>query len=283
MNWSAYILVGGVCLTILGAGCSAQTDTDYSGEPLATLSGHVVTGEVTTDEKLVAAVVWTTRDGGVVGLMAATAPLQGDFPANFKLDLVQPPPPEAFHLDDNGEDESLDVAQGVIAAVPASRVGGVIKEEDIAGVAMDYGLIYFQEDAEFDGDPSWAAAHTLNVDAAPGYQLFSIKREMNKEYLECTHAGLCTKHQPPNAQDDYVFERCVSVLDDPITCTFYTDPSSDEEKAEDEECSKLWQEAHPVDGMTDCGMPWSWPKNEEGLNASITITMGKKLHNWLND
>jgi len=247
---------------------------------MAVLHGHVVVDGPVPKEPLVAAVVWLTYDRYVGGFLAVSSPLEGEFPSNFTVDVVQPPPPEAFgHANVEG-DERFDFVQGVIAAIPADHVGKELAEEDIAGIAMDYGLVYFKPDADFsESAPSGAMAHSYNLSPSPGYHLFHIEREVDQEYLECLYAGLCVDRVPSSLDSEFDFKRCLATIEEPILCTQYSEPTTEEQLAADSECSQLWREMR----TGECEFPWSWPKNDDGLDASIMISMGKGFQHWKND
>ncbi len=288
--WSARTLgtrgaaSGGLAILTWGAmgiGCSPQADTHYRGEPLAVLRGQVITDGEPSDEELVAAVVWLTTHRQVGGFFAASAPLQGEFPASFQLELVEPPPEDAFGYIFEEGDQRTDSLVGVIAALPKRHLGKPIKEEDIAGVAMDHGVLYIRDDADIQYGYASAAVSQFNVPAEPGFHLFKVKREVDQEYLECRYGGLCVEVVPSNLGDDYDFERCLKTLDDPEVCTDYREPENDEQRAATQACSELWQEMRGA--SHECSFPWSHPMNNEGFDASVAISMGLSFQNWLQD
>src|SRR5688572_18255149 len=84
------------CLPIASAlfACSSQVQSDYPGEPIATLRGEVTAKAANLEAipDVSAAIVWSQVKPEFVG---ERVDVQGSFPASFKLDLFEPPPAEA--------------------------------------------------------------------------------------------------------------------------------------------------------------------------------------------
>lgn len=89
------------CVTLLAslAACDSRADQDYRGESLLHLEGRVVLADESAPEGLVPAVVYSTR----TGLELVDVTVQGQFPADFRLDLYAPPPPSAIAVDTRAE------------------------------------------------------------------------------------------------------------------------------------------------------------------------------------
>jgi hypothetical protein len=105
-RWSG---LGGVALGLFG--CDAQVGPDYAGEPLLSVRGQVVlAGENAADVTPV--IAFNTATGYAV----VNAEVSGEFPAEFRLDVVEPPPPDALYDYTDGTGR---IAFGILAV--ASR------------------------------------------------------------------------------------------------------------------------------------------------------------------
>jgi hypothetical protein len=105
-KWGAF---GGVVLVM--SACDAQVGPEYAGEPLMSLRGQVVlAGENVADVTPV--IAFNTETGYAV----VNAEVSGEFPAEFRLDVVEPPPPDALYDYTEGTGR---IAYGILAV--ASR------------------------------------------------------------------------------------------------------------------------------------------------------------------
>src|SRR5262245_17986495 len=96
MNLRIWLLPISVALL----GCSAQVDSAYRGEPLASLGGVVSSSSaLTSSSDMNAAIVWLSfderEDGAEPKYIGERVSVDGRFPAGFSLKLFTPPPPEA--------------------------------------------------------------------------------------------------------------------------------------------------------------------------------------------
>lgn len=154
------------------AGCDAQTDTGYQGEPLVTLRGRVEsTGEL---PPLEAAMLW--QRGPPPGTddqeLATRAPVTSGFPARFILRLYKPPPAAAFHTLTAGAPRwaranaaavPYGVAPQQIAALPA--VFGTSYTYD-----PDHWVMYVESDVPTNSLTEWWLGGALGQ----GYHLLRV-------------------------------------------------------------------------------------------------------------
>jgi hypothetical protein len=148
--------------------CSAQVETDYRGEPVATLHGFVASrAALESEPHLRAAILWGTSEPRLIGEHVAVS---GTFPASFSLDVYAAPPKEAelktFGMDYcvDGEELSsiepgapcagqripagtgLGMWQGFLAAIDSDLEEGEVQRDDIAGIDVDHMLVYYDHD-----------------------------------------------------------------------------------------------------------------------------------------
>jgi hypothetical protein len=157
------------------AGCDAQADRDYPGEPLVTLRGQV---EGTAPlPPLEAAMLWqrgpppSTDDQE----LATRAPVESGFPATFTIRLYQPPPAAARRTLAPGE---VSFARGNAAAVPfgiaASDVSLLPATQSTAyGVDVDHWVVHLDAGVPSNSLTAWwlgaalpAGYHLMRIDAA---------------------------------------------------------------------------------------------------------------------
>lgn len=99
-------------LACAAVGCDDQVSPFYRGESLFTLSGNVeITGQHAQGE-LVPALAFVSSDTAEVRILEVD--VQGSFPSDFRLDVYEPPPTDAFTTLDGGER----IALGYVTAVP---------------------------------------------------------------------------------------------------------------------------------------------------------------------
>ena len=108
-RWAGWGGLGGVGLVM--AGCEAQVGPEYAGEPLMSVKGKVVLAGENAAE-VTPVIAFSTPTGYAV----VNAEVSGEFPAEFRLDVVEPPPQDALYdyPDGNGQ-----LAFGILAV--ASR------------------------------------------------------------------------------------------------------------------------------------------------------------------
>jgi hypothetical protein len=117
---------------LAGAACDSVAHEDYKGEPLATIRGQAVVADPAFQPPPAEVVLlWgqANKDAGpaddprAFNLVAERVPVTGGFPAEFTLELRQPPPASARFIEHGGA--HLNVAtitaykQGVLKTGPA--------------------------------------------------------------------------------------------------------------------------------------------------------------------
>lgn len=137
-------------------GCAGQADTSYRGEPLARLQGRVETASRTTVESppLSAALVWAQTAPNADAKVAiarprvgSTVPVSGRFPAEFTLDVYEPPPDGA--LFSCASEASGAFGRMATASVRASRRGASASSGDpfdFYGEVKDFRVVYVDAD-----------------------------------------------------------------------------------------------------------------------------------------
>lgn len=110
------------CALVMSAGCDAQAPSDYRGESLLTLLGNVEIPEANRGEPLVPALVFM---GPNSELHVVDVAVKGQFPADFRIDVYEPPPRRVIESDEgaSGQPESVPPrgAWGFITAVPVGH------------------------------------------------------------------------------------------------------------------------------------------------------------------
>ncbi len=167
-------LAAALALSAPGAGCDAQADRSYLGEPLVTLRGQVA-GDPPLPP-LEAAMLWqrgpppSTNDQE----LATRAPVEAGFPAAFTIRLYQPPPPAARRTLAAGE---VSFARGNAAAMPygiasanalplpPSGPGG-----SSYGLDVDHWVIHLDRDAPANSLTAWWLGAALPA----GYHLLKV-------------------------------------------------------------------------------------------------------------
>ena len=139
------------------AGCSSQADTSYRGEALASLTGNVSVSSTNPPTSplpaLEAALAWNGTSPGsgkvVTGpsrqRVGTSVPVSGTFPAQFELQIYDPPPAEAlFPCSSDGTAGQF--AQANVAAIPQGSALVDIENVDFYGEITDYYLAYADQD-----------------------------------------------------------------------------------------------------------------------------------------
>ncbi len=137
-------------------GCAGQADTTYRGEPLARLHGRVETASTTTVNAppLSAALVWAqiapNADAKVAiarPRVGSAVPVSGRFPAEFTLDVYEPPPEGA--LFSCAPEPSGVAGRMATATVRAIRQGASPSSGDpfdFYGEVKDFRVVYVDAD-----------------------------------------------------------------------------------------------------------------------------------------
>jgi hypothetical protein len=113
------------------AACDAQVGDEYRGEPLLSMQGTVVLSEPNDPRNVVPAIAFAAEFQTVL----IEPEVRGQFPAQFRLDITEPPPAEAlFELPDS---DGGKLALGRIVVLPRQhgqripeRIPALVTKED---------------------------------------------------------------------------------------------------------------------------------------------------------
>lgn len=139
-------ILGAVAAAALAA-CDGQAGPDYPGEPLATIRGTVLANVAVRSGPLDVILFWIPFEDDVDEPVAQRVAVSGEFPAAFKLDLFEPPPPEGYIFPGDPEIGFPGFAQAIIIAVPQ----GLQQDEEpvpgtVFGMSDLYQVLYLDGD-----------------------------------------------------------------------------------------------------------------------------------------
>ncbi|HKP60025.1 MAG TPA: hypothetical protein VJV78_25045 [Polyangiales bacterium] len=103
---------------VAGVACDAQFSPEYLGDPLLTVSGSVEISEDRTEGRLIPALAFTNQGDGQVDIVEVG--VHGEFPSDFRLDVYERPPREAFFEASHQRGEPR-LALGYITAVSSDH------------------------------------------------------------------------------------------------------------------------------------------------------------------
>lgn len=132
-------------LALAGA-CSAQTDSGYEGDLLASLNGQVTSSRADTPPDAEAMAIWLPNDDRTVVLTGERVDIEGSFPSAFRLDITQPPSDDATRDGDGG------VAIGYLTVVPSGTTEDELTGPDdpsslLLGVEEDHMILWIGTEA----------------------------------------------------------------------------------------------------------------------------------------
>jgi hypothetical protein len=287
----------GVALFAVGLaqfGCSAQAEPDYPGEPLALVTGKVVTTDTPANGDIDAALLWNTFDDP--SLKVASAVVHGSFPANFTMEVLSPPP--ASH-----DPNDAGLRFGIIAAIK-HQSGSSVPPTDVVGTAVGWLVVYYPRDANLN-DPSDIIAINaafMKVPATRGYHLarVTVTEESEGQNFRCEYDGLCehviyggcgtvascTPEELAIGQgyQDERFELCTKYLPDAPRCDVTSNDG--QEHPEEAACVAqiqarsdrlLQREMSEGDAFRPCEPPWIHLSNPDEFAAPVTVTLGTNL------
>lgn len=100
---SHHLQASALLFALVGAGCDPMSHDKYKGELLVSIYGLAVVRDSAYQPPPVDAVLlWTKRVRKDVHVVAERVAVSGKFPAEFRLDLFQPPPPTAIMMEVRG-------------------------------------------------------------------------------------------------------------------------------------------------------------------------------------
>lgn len=216
-------------LAVLAAGCDPHAEPGYQGESLASLSGEVRlerSGTPPSDEVEVFYQNYTDYvsdevPGDVRFSIPVKVAVTGEYPANFTLDLLEPPPDDALtDFTVNGDPDERRVGLAVIASTyecwenfPAD--GG----RCIFGGAPNRALVWAEDEIQPDTLTAAAVGTTLGA----GYHLLEYRDTFATQ--EELHDCLLEHEGDPFSCPTYTFERELPT-DSPLTVVLTDDPEA---------------------------------------------------------
>jgi hypothetical protein len=168
-----------VTACLAAVGCSSQADTAYRGDPLAVFSGTVVTQSAAPPSTLYAALAWAdptfapspgSAELQSLNWVGQAAPVVGQFPADFTLDVYQPPPDSALESCSGG----AHLALGLLVALDEAPVSGASVSSTVAGGAGGILVAYLDSDQT----PGWICSPQTNgvsINPTKGYHLLQFE------------------------------------------------------------------------------------------------------------
>jgi hypothetical protein len=160
-------------LALAAAGCEAQADTSYRGEPLARLSGVIRSSIDDPPGPIVALLAWhnSANQGGDLNVLEE-AQVEAEFPARFRVDLFRPPGEGALNDYTHGGERPREVRIGVahIAAWPDGFEPDGEEGPEIFGVAEHQLLVYVERDVL----PDTFSAELLRGELTAGFHLMDV-------------------------------------------------------------------------------------------------------------
>lgn len=169
--------------TVLMAACDPQADDTYKGEALASLQGTIaVADEQPSPGDVSTAVLWHDFAESDSAVVTEPVPVEGAFPAEFKLSLYEPPSPDVL-IEVEGPDDGPTgkfIAVGYVAVLPNNAAAGpgdfTEVWESALGVENDHLLVYAEEAVSEE-----LLRGVFPGGLQPGYQLFSVTRPSEED------------------------------------------------------------------------------------------------------
>lgn len=267
-----------VCgLLLIGlAGCEAQADPDYQGEPLFTAKGTLVASATPPEGDVDVAILWFpqySNEDARLGLeksdrfTLARVKVGSVFPSDFELEVFDLPP------------EPDKLGQGLIVAVPSDSPT-TTTDADILGGVLGFAVLYFPDDGGPDPHSEVnVTANIYHVEPVKGFHFVGFKVESRDDeaaFFRCQYGNVC-EHINTGLDDldqkfyDDDYARCLRYTPNATTCNRYFSPTSAAEEAEDSQCFELSFAANTSPG--GCVPSWS-TESLDGKNEQLTLTMG---------
>jgi hypothetical protein len=163
-----------VVLGLAIAGCDSQVDGDHNGTALARLTGTVRNMRTQAAVDAEVAVVWENTAGSPDLVAGAAVPVEGNFPASFKLSLYTPPDDALINQAPDGS--RLGVAY-LFAGVPGTTYGKETTADQLLGMDPDHLLIYLPVDVAADS----VAATLLHGTTRAGFHIVDVHHLSDEE------------------------------------------------------------------------------------------------------
>ncbi|MEO8704001.1 MAG: hypothetical protein ABI867_28380 [Kofleriaceae bacterium] len=156
------------------AACDPQVDSDHQGTPLATISGSVRNARTAQPDDAEVVVVWINTAGSPDLAVAESANVEGSFPAQFTLDMYEPPV-DAVVNEFNGVRFAFAY---IIAGVPGTDyTSDEAAEGGILGMEENHLLLYMPEAVPAGSDVSYL----LHDAPAAGFHIYAVTRVTDEQ------------------------------------------------------------------------------------------------------
>jgi hypothetical protein len=131
---ASLILIPTVAAAI--AACGNLAPNNYNGEPLLQLRGTVTNPQALTPagDDTRAYLIWS----GATSVVASETEVAADFPADFVLDVLEPPPDEVFI---EGEDTGATYATGYVFFMTPAQKDILVAGINSSSTSIDTGVI----------------------------------------------------------------------------------------------------------------------------------------------
>ncbi len=200
------------------AACGSVADSDYRGEPLASLRGTVTAAAgLTIDRPIDVSILWLHEDddGDGDSLTTQSVTVEGSFPSNFELVLNEPPPEGVLSVD---EATGNAFVMGFVVAAPSGTdpydlEGGAVSP---AGAVIDHMLIWTRDGF---AEGSREALYYGGAAIGPGYQLMKVvtpeeRLAANPALAECDDADFYAACPEPADDSDAAWQAYDDCADD---------------------------------------------------------------------
>jgi hypothetical protein len=301
-RWTSLVFLGAMgCSVSVPPGGDSDGDERTDAEQGALVEGELVGFAAGDAKPIAAAVTWyMVQNRAEFGdyfshiVASAVTRLEPDV-GHFRLELSDPPPPQAFV--EYGHDDGVnpfytapyEAAFGTVAVLGVEQAGprNEIAPADVRGVALDIGIVYFNRDGLV-GDPNDDVneeAASLGVPPTRGYHLHTVEmsREARAQNQQCMWNGLCVESigdedavEAELAQDMYA--QCVEVAPDAERCRWVQgDVLTEEEAVENARCRALMDQYR---SNPNCKLPFEFPSYPLESPAAVTVDANAKLWQW---
>jgi hypothetical protein len=108
-----------IAVAVMLAACDEQVTPEYVGESLLTIVGSVEIADDRTEGRLIPALAFTNDHAGQV--MIQEVSVRGEFPSDFRLDVFEPPPSDAFFHATHRTQGEPRIATGYVTAVTVTH------------------------------------------------------------------------------------------------------------------------------------------------------------------
>lgn len=166
---STLLSISLVTAALAAAGCDQPAGPDYEGEVLASLRGTVVDDRSTDTSAAKVVLVWGVDEAPIDRHVATEVPVAGAFPAEFRLDVFEPPPDDALMTPEGVDEPRIGVAYVLVVPEDAETAD----EAALLGGAEDHVLVYVDRDVV----AGTFAADLLHGTPTQGYHLMDVVRE----------------------------------------------------------------------------------------------------------